>query len=154
IRTVAVVGGMRPEDYAGSRIESVARASSEHDQLLPPAKRDEDGRRLRDEEVAALPDDCTIALPERHDRLPRTADRADDRVAVGDGAAAVPGFDDRADEERRRVELGDEIVRPEHAPGARIEREEFLVRADREQAGTDDEGGRVGSGAVAEILQP
>ena len=63
----------------------------------------------------------------------------------------MAGLDDRADEQRRRAELSDQIVRPEDFAGALVERVELEVRARREKPIADDERRRVRAGAAAEI---
>ena len=113
---------------------------------------DQDRRRFRRQEVAALPHHGAVALAERHHRLARAADAADDRVAIGNRAAAVAGLHHRANQQLVRVELLDEVVRPEHLAGLLVEREHLLLRADREQAIADDERRRVRAGAEAEVL--
>src|SRR4030095_6342416 len=98
------------------------------------------------------PDHRTVALPERHHRLSWSSDAANDRVAIRNRAAGVPGLDHRAYQQLGRVELFDEVVRPEDLACALLERKQLLVRANREEAIANDERGRVWAGAKAEIF--
>ena len=99
-------------------------------------------------------DHGAVTLTKRHHRLSRSADAADDGVAIRDRAAAVAGLDHGSDQQLVRVELLDEVVRPEHLAGLLVEREELLVGADGEQAIADDQRRRVRPGAEAEVFSP
>ena len=71
--------------------------------------------------------------------------------ALRDRAATVPRLDHRAEQQPWRAELRDEIVRPEHLTGRRVEGVKLLVRADRKQAPVDQERRRMRTGAEVEV---
>ena len=104
--------------------------------------------------LPAPPDNAAIALTKRHDRLPRPTDRADDGLFVGDRATAIAGLDTSPNQQRRCIEVLDQIVRPEHLARAYIERKKLFVGADRKDTITNQQRCRVGSGTKAEVLMP
>ena len=134
-------------------VHSHHRLTSEDHHLLLTVDRDQAGRRLGHEEAAAAPDHLAVRLPERHHRLPRSPHLHDDGVAVGQRTRPVARLDHRPDEQRRRPEVGDEVSRPRaDCRSARIEDVQFLVRPDGEQPPVHQQGCRMRSRTLAEVL--
>jgi hypothetical protein len=130
---------MAPELGAAGRIEAHDAVAGEHDHLLASLHGDEDRRGRGDGEVSAAPRDAPVVLVERHDRLPGAARRRDDQIPVGQQAATVAGLARHDAVVRRRPEVADQVVRPEHLPRRLVQREELLVGAGGEQALADDQ---------------
>ena len=154
-RAIEIVAGImrvRPQDRSRDWIQRGHRATSQEHQLRRACELDQDGRRTGGEEIAALPHHAAVALAKGHDRLPRSTDTADDGVAKCNRTAAVAGLHHRTDQQLGRLEILDEIVRPEDLAAPLVEGEHLLVRPDAEEPVADDERCRMRSSAKAEIF--
>jgi hypothetical protein len=114
---------MAPERPAVCRIHPGDVIAAKNDDLRLAVDVNQDGRRGRDFEAAAFPDEHARLLIERRDGPTRSADRHDDHGVVEERAAAV------AAARRGRAVLLDEVVQPERiaeCPSPRPRVESFL----------------------------
>ncbi len=136
---------MSPELAAIRRIHAGHHIAAEDHELRLLVDVDQNRRRGRPHEVAVLPQQLAGGLIECRHRLVRSAHRHDDGAVVQEGTAAV------AASSQRRVELFDEVVRPDSLARRLVEGEELAARARGEQTIANDQRRAVRTESLIEL---